>query len=73
MDSQSTEITEFLSQVFPALDNDSTAGIRVELVNLGCDAVEDLQHVTEDDLSFLKPLRRRKLLAAISKSKYYST
>eukprot|EP00057_Strongylocentrotus_purpuratus_P008638 XP_011663112.1 PREDICTED: uncharacterized protein LOC105437795 [Strongylocentrotus purpuratus] len=62
---EETELTQFLSQVFPALDSAVTE-IRIELDKLGCDGIEDLQHVTEEDLLFLKPLRRRKLLAAIS-------
>ena len=66
---EETELTQFLSAVFPALDSTVTE-IRIELDKLGGDGIEDLQHVTEEDLLFLKPLRRRKLLVAISESKY---
>ena len=71
MDKEAAELTQFLSQVFPTLDDENLREIRIELVDkLGCDEVEYLQHATEDDLHFLKPLRRRKLLAAISESKH---
>lgn len=67
---KAAELMQFLSTVFPTLDEENLKEIRVELDKLGCDEVEYLQHATEDDLHFLKPLRRRKLLAAISESKH---
>ena len=71
MDKEAAELTQFLSQVFPTLDDENLQEIMIELVDkLGCDEVKYLQHATGDDLHFLKPLRRRKLLAAISESKH---
>ncbi|XP_064641978.1 uncharacterized protein LOC135496292 [Lineus longissimus] len=61
------ELMGFLRNVFPSMDKDSLQQITTTLVDtLGCDDVDDLRHATEADLEFLKPLRRRKLLAAIS-------
>jgi len=53
--------------VLPNISEDSIAQILTRLADIGVESSQDLQHVTEEDLSaVMRPIQARKLLAAWS-------
>ncbi|XP_064632849.1 uncharacterized protein LOC135491116 [Lineus longissimus] len=72
-----TSVTDVLTAVFSSLTPEEIGDIESQILLLGSSCPSDLQYIEEQDLGFLKPIQKRKLLAAVknelktkSKSRY---
>lgn len=59
-------IQSAISDALPSLPLALANGVLDQLVDVGVESVGDLRFVTEDDLSMLKPIQRRRLIDAWS-------